>query len=368
LEEPDLELVELRRRIAKLKEEARKNEEAWQRSQRREMALLDADDLPALLAELTEGLRRSYRLLAATLALVDPHHDIRHLLDSRGEAPAVIRHVTFVDGVDDVAPQLPGRVRPWLGTYLAADHAALFPGVPNVASVALLPLMRHGRAVGSLHFGSGEAHRFTQQHATDFLHHLGIIAAFCLENAVNRAHLVRSGFTDVLTGWHNRRYLQSRLKEELARSQREGVPLSCLVFDVDHFKAVNDNYGHGVGDEVLRQLARRIEGEVRSSDVSARYGGEEFVLLLPRTSLETGRVLAERIRSAVAGRPFHVAPEVAPLTVTISIGLAAYEPGAAPEDPLIVGERLIARADLALYEAKSAGRNMVVLSGPEPAQ
>src|SRR5690606_24722266 len=114
-------------------------------------------------------------------------------------------------------------------------------------------------------------------------------AAFCLESSANRARLVRSGLTDVLTGWHNRRYLQTRLMEELARCRRDGTPLTCLMIDVDHFKPINDRYGHLAGDEALRQLAQCIDGEIRDSDVSARYGGEEFVILLPRTDAVAGR-------------------------------------------------------------------------------
>ena len=121
---------------------------------------------------------------------------------------------------------------------------------------------------------------------------------------MNRARLVRSGFTDVFTGWHNRRYLQTRLHEELARSRREVTTLTCLMIDVDHFKTINDAHGHLAGDEVLRQVARCIEAEVRGSDVSARYGGEEFVDLAAGTGVDAGRVLAERIRGAVSAEAF----------------------------------------------------------------
>lgn len=358
----DLEVIELRQRITRLKDEARKNEEAWKRSQQREMALLDAEDLPALLVQLTDGMRRSYRLQATSIALADPHHEIRHLLANQGTGPHGSARVLFVDAVADVVPQLRVRKRPWLGPFSAGDHGPLFGGARKLASVALLPLVRHTRIVGSLHFGSNEATRFTQEHATDFLYQLGVIAAFCLENAVNRAKLVRSGFTDVLTGWHNRRYLQTRLQEELARSQREQTTLVCLMLDIDHFKRVNDDHGHAIGDEVLREVARRIEREVRSSDVSARYGGEEFIMLLPHTRLEDGRLLAERIRAAVSGEPFGIGVLDAPLSVTVSIGLAEYRPRKDPEDPATAGQRLIAGADVALYEAKAAGRNAVALA------
>src|SRR5690606_12847583 len=113
-------------------------------------------------------------------------------------------------------------------------------------------------------------------------------------NVVNRARLLRSGFTDVLTGWHNRRYLQVRLAEELARARRDESTLVCLMLDLDHFKQINDTWGHGAGDEVLREVAQRVESQVRDSDVAARYGGEEFVILLPHTDVAAGRLLAER--------------------------------------------------------------------------
>jgi diguanylate cyclase (GGDEF)-like protein len=355
----DRELIDLRRRLAALTEEARKNEDAWQRSQRREMELLDAETLGALFERLTTGLRASYRLAAVTLVLADQDHEIRHLLMVEGPPLSEFAGVLFVDAVHSLAPQLaPGR-RPWLGKFARADHALLFPADAQLKSVALLPLTREDRIIGSLNLGSSESRRFTENLATDFLHHLAVIAAFCLENAVNRARLIRSGLTDVLTGWHNRRYLQTRLHEELARSQRDATALTCLMIDVDHFKKINDRYGHLVGDEVLRQLAHCVESEVRNSDVSARYGGEEFVILLPGTGIEAGRLLAERIRQAVSNESFEVASVSEPLPITVSIGVAEYRRGSKNDDLKVAGERLIALADLALYEAKAGGRNTV---------
>jgi len=355
----DREVINLRRRIAALTEEARKNEEAWQRSQRREMELLDADTLGTLLGRLTTGLKTSYRLAEVTLVLADPDHEIRHLLTIQGQSPVELASVLFVDSVHAFAPQIaPGR-RPWLGRFVRSDHTLLFSADAQLKSVALLPLTRQDRIIGSLNLGSGESRRFTQNLATDFLHHLAVIAAFCLENAVNRTRLTRSGLTDVLTGWHNRRYLQMRLHEELARSQRDVTPLTCLMIDVDHFKKVNDCHGHLVGDEVLRQLAHCVETEVRDSDVSARYGGEEFVILLPGTGIEAGRLLAERIRNAVSEEAFEIIGASGRLPITVSIGVAEFRPGSTEDDLKIAGERLVALADLALYEAKAGGRNTV---------
>ena len=348
------ELTELRRRLAALTEEARKNDDAWRRAQSREMELLEADTLDALLERLTAGMRASYRLDASTLVIADPDHEIRRLLAPQGPHADVL----FVDSVHGVAPAFAAGRRPWLGRFSPADHTLLFPAPDALESVALLPLTRQERLIGCLNFGSRERERFLSVLGTDFLHHLAVIAAFSLESAVNRARLVRSGFTDALTGWHNRRYLQSRLQEELARCRRERTPLTCLMIDVDHFKSVNDRFGHLAGDEVLRQIAHCISGEVRGSDVSARYGGEEFVVLLPGTGIAAGFLLAERIRAAVAAEPFEL-PAGSPLPVTVSIGVAEHSPALDERDLKLAGERLLALADVALYEAKSGGRNAV---------
>jgi diguanylate cyclase (GGDEF)-like protein len=354
----DREITLLRRRLAVLTEEARKNDDAWRRAQAREMELLEADTLDALLESLTTGLRTSYRLDASTLVVADPDHEVRRLLSSQGVA-APHGSVLFVDSVHGVAPAVAAGRRPWLGKFSRADHALLLPAAEQIQSVALLPLTRQERLIGSLNFGSRERERFQAALGTEFLHHLAVIAAFALESAVNRARLVRSGFTDVLTGWHNRRYWQTRLQEELARCRRERTPLTCLMIDVDHFKSVNDRFGHLAGDEVLRQLAHCVSGEVRGSDISARYGGEEFVVLLPGTGMAAGFLLAERIRAAVAAEPFELPGVEALLPVTVSIGVAEHSPVSADLDLKVVGERLIALADLALYEAKAGGRNTV---------
>jgi len=165
----------------------------------------------------------------------------------------------------------------------------------------------------------------------------------------------------VLTGWHNRRYLQLRLTEEMARARRDKESLVCLMLDLDHFKQVNDTYGHAAGDDVLRELSHRIESQVRGSDVAARYGGEEFVILLPHTGVDAGRLLAERIRHAVSASPV-VFGDGRELTITASIGIASTTPQESDFDMKTLGESLIARADVALYSAKSAGRNCISVS------
>jgi diguanylate cyclase (GGDEF)-like protein len=352
-------LSELERRVERLADEARKNEEAWKRAQAREMELLEADDLATLLVRATDGLRAGYRLEAVTLLLADEEHELRHLLMGEGASLDAFPFVLFVDALPAALPFDRAAPRPWLGAFDAGRHAPLFPGVEGLRSIALLPLARRDKLFGSLDLGSANPSRFTRRHAADFLQHLGLMAAFALENTANRARLVRSGLTDPLTGWSNRRYLEARLREEIARCLRARSPIACLMIDVDHFKKVNDRFGHLVGDEVLRGVASRLGSQVRGSDVAARYGGEEFVILLPGTDARAGSALAERIRAAVAERPFELGGGREPLSVTVSIGVADCLPESL--DGGAAGEALLARADAALYAAKAQGRNVVVV-------
>lgn len=157
--------------------------------------------------------------------------------------------------------------------------------------------------------------------------------------------------TDPLTGCLNRRAIMERLAAELARAQRERQPLSVAVLDLDHFKKVNDQYGHAAGDAVLRELTRRLGARLRVSDSFGRIGGEEFLVLWPHAN--DPQVAADRLRVAVAGSPFLVADRELPLTASLGVATTlGYEPA----------EAVLARADEALYRAKAAGRDRAELS------
>jgi two-component system cell cycle response regulator len=164
--------------------------------------------------------------------------------------------------------------------------------------------------------------------------------------------------TDPLTGCYNRRYLDERLVEQFVRSQRSGRELSLAIVDIDHFKRVNDTHGHAAGDEVLRGLADILIREMRAQvDWVARIGGEEFVVLLPETGLEAARLVAERLRIAVAAAHFNV-DEVTTLRITASFGVATRLEGD-------TAESLLARADAMLYRAKKSTRNLVVATAQD---
>ncbi len=354
------ELAELRTRLKRLVDEAAANEQKLQRTLERELELLRAETLPELFDLLTDGLADSYGLDAVRLVLEDPQHEIQHLLLGLGQRLADFPAVSFVDTLVGLAPQFAALHRPWLGGFMRADHGLLFGSSTELHSLAFLPLRRHARTIGALCFASQNPERFTHRQGADFLQHLASVVAVCLENACNRARVLRSGLSDYLTGWHNRRYLNARLREELARAQRSGASVACLMIDIDLFKSINDSYGHAGGDEVLREVAARIEAQIRASDTAARFGGDEFTLLLPETSLDDAARLAERIRAALAVEiELNVGP---PCRVTLSIGIAAMKLDQRGEDLKACADRLLGEADAALYRAKATGRDRVVVA------
>ncbi|WP_299810213.1 diguanylate cyclase [uncultured Shewanella sp.] len=159
--------------------------------------------------------------------------------------------------------------------------------------------------------------------------------------------------TDTLTGLKNRRYMLEQAKLHISACQRYKHDLSIIMFDIDHFKRINDNYGHASGDEVLRILGRYVRDNIRSSDLGVRYGGEEFVILLPYTSLESAVLMAEDLRKTVEAMVFSVLEQH---SMTISLGVAKLN-----RDDIAL-DALIMRADKALYESKHNGRNRVTVS------
>ncbi len=161
---------------------------------------------------------------------------------------------------------------------------------------------------------------------------------------------------DPLTGVFNRRYLDRRLSQEVERALRYKIPLSVLLIDIDHFKQINDGYGHPVGDQVLACLGKIVAAELRESDVFSRYGGEEFMIILPNTPFAGSIDIAERVRRRVQTHVFLPVEQegVGGINTTVSIGVASLA------DATDSAEKLIQAADRNLYEAKNSGRNRVM--------
>ncbi|HEY3592988.1 MAG TPA: GGDEF domain-containing protein, partial [Polyangiaceae bacterium] len=216
-----------------------------------------------------------------------------------------------------------------------------------------VPLVAHGEATGVLNI-IAERETLTAG-SMRFVELVAEQLALALANLQLRERLRSQSIRDPLTGLFNRRYLEETLARELSRANRTGQSLGLIMFDVDHFKRLNDTFGHDAGDTVLRELGRFVERNFRTSDVACRFGGEEFVILVPDTELEQLERRAQRLREAIKQVAF--SHQGIPLgTVTISLG-AGISPdhGDSPDS-------LLGAADAALYRAKNAGRDRAVLA------
>ncbi len=169
-----------------------------------------------------------------------------------------------------------------------------------------------------------------------------------LEQANLRLEFIST--TDPLTGISNRRHFENQLKREISRARRYATSLCCIMFDIDFFKKVNDNYGHIFGDAVLKTLGNILQENLREHDIYARYGGEEFIVLLPETDANAAYYVAEKLRGIIAEK--QIKKNDHQDRVTVSLGVAVYDP-----EQMSGGEDLVSAADKALYNAKHSGRN-----------
>ncbi|MFZ5593223.1 MAG: DUF484 family protein [Pseudomonadota bacterium] len=352
----------LRHRLDEVLAEARQNERKLRRFQSLELQLIGLSSLCELIQAVVYPDPAATQWDMVTLLLIDPEYEIQRILEEEDvnlrDHPALI----FTSDGNKLDALHPYSLFPMLGPYQPNRHAALFPLPKRPASVALLPMVRNGRLIGSLNIGSYSRERFIKGVRTDILEHYAAVVAICLENAANLERLKRQGLTDTLTAINNRRFFDQRLGEEIASATRSQRPLSCMLLDVDYFKKVNDSYGHQIGDQVLREVAAVIRSQLRGGDVLSRYGGEEFSALLAQTGADGAVDVAERIRKAVAEHRF-TPPNGEQFSVTLSIGIATYNPEYTPPPAAMTGDTLIGHADHALYDAKAAGRNKVVNAG-----
>lgn len=219
-------------------------------------------------------------------------------------------------------------------------------------SLLVMPLKVKEKILGVINLSDKLSGDHFTKHEVTLYSTLANHVAVSIENAI----LYELAITDGLTQLYIHRYFQLRLKEEVERAQRYGQPLSLVMIDIDHFKSFNDLYGHQMGDEVLKMIARILKDRIRTIDVAARYGGEEFAIIVPETGSHEVAIFAERLRKIVEETNFNGQGNT-PLKITISIGTASYKDEDIEKKTL--GEVLISRADQALYRAKKQGRNQV---------
>ena len=211
----------------------------------------------------------------------------------------------------------------------------------------------HGRNIGCITLESQQPQAFSES-SIRLVQALANESAIALENARLFQEVQKLSTVDPLTGLFNRRHFNNMAQQELQRTQRYNAPMSVILMDIDHFKQVNDNHGHGLGDQVLVDAAAVCMQGLRTMDVHARYGGEEFCFLLPETTHEGAEILAQRLREGLAQLQFE--SEVGEFRITASFGVAQWQ---APEESI---DNLLKRCDQALYAAKHGGRNRVVVA------
>ena len=235
---------------------------------------------------------------------------------------------------------------------LAPDVTLFFAndGECRTGSFGIVPLARDDRVLGAIVVASPTVGGVLQDETRN-IDLLGAVATTSLEIAWDLEEASKRARTDPLTGLANRRYFDDKIDQALNEADRFGVPVSLVVVDLDHFKRVNDTWGHEAGDLVLRKVARMLAEGVRTVDTVARYGGEELAILLPQTSMNGAVELADRLRRMIAGRTIHF--QATEIMITASFGVASYPESAPSRDALFPA------ADRALYDAKHSGRNCV---------
>ena len=232
----------------------------------------------------------------------------------------------------------------------------------GIRSIVVIPVIFRDEVIGTLLLRTSRKRRSFTKREIDLCIALANVSANALYNALlheklsrEKTRLERFAITDYLTGIYNIRYFYNRIEEEFSRAVRYRLPLSCIMFDIDHFKKVNDNFGHRVGDIILREFAQLVKMHTRRSDVFARYGGEEFILLLPQTPVKGAVAEAERIRIAIKEHQFDAIRKK--IDIAVSIGISCR-----PHKKIKNYDDLINLADNAMFAAKKKGRDRIVVS------
>jgi diguanylate cyclase (GGDEF)-like protein len=314
------------------------------------------------IAQQTTAVLDLEELLSRVCCLIQEAFRVAHvslLLREEGDLVLRAHHGTLAPRIA-LGGRFPSTLEPWArilggnGTLIetdlttAPDEIKLFGGCVSRVS---MPMVSFGQTLGvlALHSETQDAFRETDLQS---LESVADICATSIQNAHYVERVKQLAYLDGLTGIFNRRFFELRIMEEIERARRFGTGMSVIMADIDHFKRLNDEFGHLLGDEVLRQVSSLFHQQVRKIDVVCRYGGEEFAILLSQTSKEQALTVAEKLRKNVESWQF---PGV-PRTVTISAGVAAYPDHGITRDDLIRG------ADSGLYAAKHSGRNRACLA------
>jgi diguanylate cyclase (GGDEF)-like protein len=265
----------------------------------------------------------------------------------------VVKNMIRVFSILGEKPNEIERVTPQVEKRKLRPKQMMMDGQATLKSYLTLPLAVEGEIIGCISLSSDQPNAFDAQDL-QFFSVIGYQMAATLKHSQRLSTVKKEAIYDTLTSLFNRRHFEERLSAETQKAFEGNSNLSIIMVDIDHFKMVNDTFGHAGGDKVLCEVASLLKSSVRVYDTVARYGGEEFVLLLPGASLDPTAVVAERIRRSVGNTPFEIGQ--AQVHLTISLGISNF-----PIHHAKSKEELVKMADLALYDAKRGGRNRVCI-------
>ncbi|PPC76351.1 hypothetical protein C4K68_15430 [Pokkaliibacter plantistimulans] len=353
---------ELESRYRQLIGDAERFQQSLMQFRSLELQLLKANSLAELISILLSETGAHFSLDRVHLYLIDSEDRFSDFLGDKLQ-PLCDSGLIVLSTLAELAKLFPETTVPCLQSR-KLDEAGLPHWPDEINSHATLPLRRHGSLIGLLNLGSKDVERFNPDYGMDLLEHFASMIALCIENNISQENLRQLSLRDPLTQAWNRRYLDKALREELERAHQLNYPLSCMLIDLDHFKTINDTYGHAMGDKALVEITRILRTQVRQSDVIARYGGEEFAILLPGCPKEHALMIAQSICSQTSktvmkntlGQSF---------SLTLSVGVSAFTPQDSERPlPRSLPTHLFLEADEALYQAKRNGRNQAVMATP----
>lgn len=351
---------ELKQQIAQLIQTAKENEIIFKRFETIEFNLMACTTLTEFLDILILHYHDIFHIDSSFLLLSDADKSLVSLISDKDLYQRYQNRVLFFHKQEEIGHIAKSSENIYIGSFNTKIHGWIVQQqnrfIHKIKSIAILPLRRKQSILGMFCCCSQDATRFEAHSSNDFIVRIAQIISLCLENVVNYEKLKKSSLTDALTKIPNRRYFDQAIFEEINRIQRTAMPLSCLLIDIDHFKQVNDIYGHKVGDLVLQQVAMRINHIVRTHEIFARYGGEEFVILCPGIDNQEAEIVAQRVLKTINQTPIAIDQNKS-LDITISIGISCLHKKIILDEVNHYCHALVEHADTFLYQAKNTGRN-----------